>query len=107
VKSTVLNLKSISDETELTIKRDPISRFRVAILRVVGNSKRSTIELVNPTPLSALIEVFADCYEIRIIDRNVEEKGQQEFGRYRVEIWDEDNKIAFFSTDSYKVKDNA
>ncbi|MDB4744061.1 hypothetical protein OAF98_06195 [Planctomicrobium sp.] len=56
------------------------------------------LRLENPQPLSAVVAAFDECYQFRVIDIN----GQLEFGRYIIELWDEDNCYADFTVDSFE-----
>ncbi len=56
-------------------------------------------QLENPQPLSAVTFALDECYQFRVEDID----GQLEFGRYRIEIWDEDNPYADFTVDSYNL----
>ena len=64
------------------------------------------LRLRNPRPLETLTEALTDCCRIRIIDRNAD-GDQQEFGRFTVELWDEDNRYAEFTVDQFEesIKD--
>jgi lactoylglutathione lyase len=57
------------------------------------------------TRLEPLSEVgaFLDACEIQIHDVNQETGAQLEFGRFRVEAWDEDHVISSFRCDSFDV----
>lgn len=73
-----------------------------AVIDYVREGKTLELLLEQPRPLSALLSVFDQSfYGIRIYDRNVEETNQLEFGRYRVEFWDEDNPLAECIADAF------
>ena len=55
-------------------------------------------QLGNPRPLSAVVGALDECYQFRVIDLD----RQLEFGRYQVEIWDEDNCYAEFTVDAFE-----
>ncbi|MEP3480269.1 MAG: hypothetical protein ABJZ55_13545 [Fuerstiella sp.] len=55
--------------------------------------------LENPQPLSAVTAALDDCYQFRVVDLDP----QLDFGRYKIEIWDEDNDYAEFIVDSYEL----
>lgn len=74
---------------------------RQAVLVVAGAAETVQLTLVNPRPLAPLCENLDDCCEIRIVDVNHDEKGHLEFGRFRVELWDEDNSIGELVCDEY------
>ena len=40
-----------------------------------------------------------DCYQFRVVDLDT----QLDFGRYRIEIWDEDTEYAQFTVDAYEL----
>ena len=42
-----------------------------------------------------------ECYQLRIGDRN-QQGAQLEFGRYNVEVWDEDNTFSEFTVDDFE-----
>ena len=56
------------------------------------------LRLENPDPLSAVVASLDACYQFRVVDVD----GQLEFGRYKIEIWDEDNCYAEFRVDSFE-----
>ncbi|WP_309397030.1 hypothetical protein [Cerasicoccus maritimus] len=63
---------------------------------------KELLRLVGPeTPQHG--SAFLYCQEIQIHDNNVEEGNSLEFGRWRVEIWDEDNPIDAFDCDEYSL----
>jgi hypothetical protein len=77
---------------------------RRAVLRLVGKGAPVEVTLVDPKPMSALADAFGDCCEVQIIDLRAAEKTQLEFGRYRVELWNDDNPIAELFCDEYDVQ---
>ncbi len=54
--------------------------------------------LENPRPLANVAAAMDDCYQFRVVDLDT----QLDFGRYKIEIWDEDNDYAEFTVDSYE-----
>lgn len=68
---------------------------------VVFNSGSLTLEA--PRDMASLFEHIDDCFELRIIDRNLEDQAQLEFGKYRLEVWDEDNPLVTVICDAYSV----
>lgn len=73
---------------------------REAVIEFNLDGQPRSLQLINPRPLSALMEVFDDCWSIRVIDKNLEEGNCLEFGRYRVEFWDEDGPAVEFLVDA-------
>lgn len=84
------------DVTKLVAVRFPPT---VAIDYAYGDEIHS-ICFTNPLPMSAVTESF-DCWQIRITDRNAF-GAQLEFGRFNVELWDEDNPTLEFTVDSFE-----
>ncbi len=58
--------------------------------------------LANPSPLAAITEAFDDCYQIRVVDLNAGGNNYLEFGRYKIELWDEDNALAEIKADQFE-----
>lgn len=56
---------------------------------------------VDPRPLAAITDAFDDCWQIRVVDAN-ESGAQLEFGRFKVELWDEDNPYSDFVVDRFE-----
>jgi hypothetical protein len=84
--------------SELRITRPPI----IAILKFTSGEVSHVLRFTNPRPVSATTRAFdGDCYQIRIGDRN-DDGMQLEFGRYNVELWDEDNPVAQFTVDDFE-----
>jgi len=77
-----------------------------AVIEYSLEGKRRTLRLEGPRPLAALLSVLDPyCYGFRIYDRNAENAGQLEFGRYRVEFRDEDGPIAECIADRFEEGD--
>ena len=55
--------------------------------------------LENPQPLANVTRAMDECYQFRVVDLDA----QLDFGRYKIEIWDEDNDYAEFTVDSYEL----
>ena len=55
--------------------------------------------LDNPRPLADVTAAMDDCYQFRVVDLDT----QLDFGRYRIEIWDEDTEYAQFTVDAYEL----
>ena len=75
-----------------------IDHPRSAVVR----SRDFELTLARPEPLDALA-AFLDACEIQIHDVNQESGGQLEYGRYRVEAWDEDAVLATVHCDGFDV----
>lgn len=83
--------------TKLIVIRVPLS----ITVEFTDGAELSSIRFTNPLPLSTTTEAI-HCWQIRIVDRNA--SGMQlEFGRYNVELWDEDNPVAQFTIDTFEV----
>ena len=70
---------------------------RVVVITFTNRDVVYELRCENPQPLSEVVAALDDCYQFRVIDN-----GQLEFGRYKVEIWDEDNSFAEFMVDSFE-----
>ena len=88
------------DISELRVVNQP----RFAILSISNGGTITEVELKNPEPLSALLKSLEDCWEIKIIDRNKQENNPLDFGRYIVEILDEENVIGSLQCDEYSIE---
>jgi hypothetical protein len=94
----IYDLYGIWGDRVLTICQYP----RVATLRFELKERPQSLVLKNPEPYEAAARVCDnECCGIRIIDRNIEEPNYLEFGRYRVELWTEDNIIVHFFVDDF------
>ena len=85
---------------ELVMAEDQSSYARTASLCLWDDGQLYLLKFVNPQPLAVLVEAF-DCYEVRVIDRNATEAAQLEFGRYRIEFWDEDDPVGEVVADGF------
>ena len=84
--------------TKLTITQFP----RDAVLKFSSGEETYDLRFDNPRPLMAITSALEDCDQVRISDRNA--NGMQlEFGRYNVELWDEDNPYAEFTVDAFEL----
>ena len=72
---------------------------RRAVITLTHDDIVYEFRLENPQPLSAVTSAFDECYQFRVVDID----GQLEFGRYRIEIWDEDNCYADFTCDTFEL----
>ena len=86
-------------EVTISVTQTP----REATVKFCLNDKEwHNLRFVNPRPPQGLMEFLDGCWGIRVIDRNTEENNQLEFGRFRVELWDEDNPISEFIVDGFE-----
>src|SRR5262245_38866596 len=88
---------AISSQISVLIRQYP----RTAVFEFQIGGRAISLTFTELQPVEQLTKVLDDCYEIRIYDRNVLEQNQLEFGRFRVELWDEDNVIGEFTADSF------
>ena len=64
-----------------------------------------SVALTNPRPVEVCGRfVDSELFEIQILDQNAEDGGSREFGRYRVELWDEDCPFAKMEVDSFEIQ---
>ena len=84
-----------SNPTRLLITQYP----RKATITFDNSGIVYELRLDDPKPLSNLTEALDDCYQFRVINIG----GQLEFGRYKIEIWDEDTSYAEFTVDAYEL----
>ncbi|WP_442508368.1 hypothetical protein SH528x_007337 [Novipirellula sp. SH528] len=88
---------------ELEIKSVTVNaRPRVVKVIVEHQGNIATFTFGNPSPIASLAGLFEELDRIRIADRNLF-GSQLDFGRYDVQIWDEDNPFACFDCDDYSV----
>lgn len=76
------------------------ARPRRATLRIEHCGTTSILTFENPSPISSFAGLFDDLERIRISDRNFY-GSQLEFGRYDVQMWDEDTPYASFDCDRF------
>lgn len=77
-----------------------------AVINYTLDGKKGGLLLEMPQPPDALLSVFSRAqYGFCVYDRNVEEGNQLEFGRYKVEFWDEDGPKAECLADRFEVRD--
>ena len=87
--------------SELLVTRVPICAPICAVVTFHSGEQRHVLRFTNPQPVSATTSVLdGECRQLRITDRN-EDGAQLEFGRYNVEVWDEDNPFAEFTVDDF------
>ncbi|WP_149499990.1 hypothetical protein [Roseiconus lacunae] len=81
------------------VKSVQITQYpRVAVITFEHGDTIYELRCADPRPVTAVVAALDDCYQFRIMDIG----GQLEFGRYRVEVWDEDNDFAEFTVDSFE-----
>ena len=73
-----------------------------ATLELTMNGITHTFHFIRPQPLVPLLAVFEGFRSLRIIDRNREQQQFLEFGRYRIELRDEDNRIGKLTADAFE-----
>ena len=77
---------------------------RTATVSLEWNHQTGSICFDNPSPLAPMTEMFGELIQFRVIDRN--SRGEQrDFGRYLIEVWDEDNPIITIDADGYSADD--
>jgi hypothetical protein len=103
VNEYVLDNHAIDGAISLLIEDRP--RAAVITCRIAGGDE--SLRLVNPQPLEPLVSVFEmmepGLSGIRIIDLNIRDKSQLEFGRFNVELWDEDGEVGTVIADAFEV----
>lgn len=71
-----------------------------AVVNYSDDGDLRSIRFLRPRPLSSLVSVFDAFSQLRIVDQNLE-GASLEFGRYQVQVWDEDNPFDEFFADSF------
>jgi hypothetical protein len=94
----VLDVYGLLEDLDVHVMQHP--RRAVVDFRLGGKQHR--LQLDNPEPLTLLMAIFDDCWNIRIFDRKAEEPNCLEYGRYRVELWSEDNPLSQFIVDRFE-----
>ena len=98
--ATIHDLYGIWGDRVLTISQYP----RIATIRFALKERPRSLVLKNPEPYEAVARVCDnECCGIRVIDRNIEEPNCLEFGRYRIELWSEDNALVCFHVDEFTL----
>ena len=72
---------------------------RRAVITLTSGDVVYEFRLDNPRPLADVTAAMDDCYQFHVVDLDA----QLDFGRYRIEIWDEDNSYAQFVVDAYEL----
>jgi hypothetical protein len=72
-------------------------------LHFTSGSSEAAVSLLAPRDVGTLIDSIEHCAELRLVDINREDGGQMCFGRYRLEVWDEDNRIEAIVVDGFEV----
>jgi hypothetical protein len=86
------------DVLSLTINARP----RTATLVISHRGVVSTLVFDNPSPISSFGGLFDDLERIRIADRNFH-GSQLDFGRYDVQMWDEEIPYGSFDCDRFDL----
>jgi hypothetical protein len=94
----VLDVYGLLDDFDVRVMQHP----RRAIVDFRLDGKQHQLQFDSPDPLTSLMAVFDDCWNIRIFDRNVEEPNCLEYGRYRVELWSEDDPLSQFIVNRFE-----
>lgn len=75
---------------------------RSATIGFEFRGKPTRLTVMGPKILSSIAGLFDELWQIRIADQNL--KGSQlEFGRYEIQLWDEDGPYASFQCDNYEL----
>jgi hypothetical protein len=83
--------------TELRITAHPI----VATLVFRHQDVVYEFRCENPQGIGMFAEILQECYQIRVVDLN-SNNANLEYGRFRIELWGEDNALADVIADRYK-----
>jgi hypothetical protein len=94
----VLDIYGVLDDITISVTQNP----RQACVDFMLAGKSHSFRFENPEPLTSLMYFLDECCNVRIIDRNLEMPSWLEFGRYRVELWDEDDSITDFTVDGFE-----
>jgi hypothetical protein len=100
---TDYRVTNISGPIEVQIIAEQPTAEPTAVLSFASPDGKHSLRLFAPKPLSSLLAMFDNCYEIRLSDRNTAERNQLEFGRYQLQIWDEDNPIGEANVDDFEI----
>ncbi len=95
----LLDIYTISGARSLHIAMSP----RRAILSFESAGLTQNLVLDGPQSFEALVAPLGDLYGIRVIDLNIRDGRQLEFGRYQIEFWDEDNCLSETIADGFRV----
>ncbi len=71
-----------------------------AVVHYSNGGDHRSIRFLRPRPLSSLVRLFDEFSQLRIVDQN-SDGASLEFGRYQVQVWDEDNPYDEFFADSF------
>jgi hypothetical protein len=93
-----LDLYGFMESMEVHFSENP--RRAVATFSLRG--ERHVLRLNGPQSFLPLMSLLEDCWCIQVIDRNIAEANQLEFGRFGVRIGDEDGPIAETLIDSFE-----
>src|SRR5262249_280775 len=67
------------------------------------NKSRKLYRFVNPSSLPLLVQMFSGIDSLEVFDRNREDKFHRDFGRYRIEFFQDDPLS--FDADKVEVED--
>lgn len=93
----ILEVYGCLESMTLSVSQWPIT----AVARFTLKGEPHTLEFLNPRPLEPLMQLFQECWCIEVIDRNISESNQLEFGRYKLGIGGEDGPEVEIILDDY------
>lgn len=93
----ILEVYGFLESMTLSVSHWPIT----AVARFTLKGESHTFEFLNPQPLEPLMHLFQECWCIEVIDRNISESNQLEFGRYKLGIGGEDGPEVEVMLDDY------
>jgi len=93
----ILEVYGCLESMTLSVSQWPL----VATVRFILQGEPHELELINPRPLAPLMDLLQDCWCIEVIDRNVSESNQLDFGRYKIGIGGEDGPEVEIVVDDY------
>ena len=73
---------------------------RRVVIRYRQDKSDRTLELIGGGQIGPICNALDSCLELRIHDTNRQDGGQREFGRYRLEVWDEEGPVETLLFDS-------
>ena len=85
--AVLVDLQGYATNVTANIQSTP----RIATISFSIHGMQHVLRLLNPSRLTYLDDLLGEFYGVTIIDRNVDEGNQLEFGRYRVQLHDEDS----------------
>jgi hypothetical protein len=99
----VLDLYGIWGNRSVAITQIPF----VARLTFEFEGKPRALQIVRPSSCAELTKFLdGECCHIAVFDRNAEEANFLEFGRFRVELGDEDGPIGKLEADEVRLEED-